>query len=208
MRIRMRLVGHLSAVGIAAAIAGSAGAAPIAVGIGAFDDPTADINFTGIGVSTVITNQFAGQGVTFSGGLYGFAGGNSAANFDVAFSNPGTAITIDFSQTMLRAGFNVSSQSAADLQVGVSAYSGDVLVSTGTVNFVTGLTTSFVGVEDLTDGIDRLVLTPVGGGGRLILDNVVFDAAAAVVPEPSAALLFPTGLLLAAHGLRRRRVRA
>jgi len=204
----MRLTGNLLATALAGVMAGSAGAAPMAVDQSAFVGDQTVIDFTGIGRATPITNQYSGQDVTFSGGLYGFAGGNSAANFNVDFSEPGTPITIDFSSTMLRAGFDVSSQSAADLEVEVSAFSNGVLVSTGTLNFMTGLSTSFVGIEDSENGIDRLMLTPTGAGTRFVMDNLRFQAAATVVPEPSAALLFPTGLLLAAHGMRRRRQRA
>jgi len=204
MRIQMRLARRLSGFAIAVMMAGSAGAAPISVGVEAFSDPV--ITFTGLTNGTPITTQYSADGATFSGGLYALAG--SGANFDGAA--PGTSITIDFSQTMLRAGFDVATQAADDLMVDVSAYSGDTLVSTGTLNFVTpGTATTFVGIEDVDLGIDRLVLTafPVAGGStqRFLIDNIRFDAAAAVVPEPSAALLFPLGMLVASYGIRRRR---
>jgi len=59
-------------------------------------------------------------------------------------------------------------------------------------------------------GIDRLVLSAAGGSGTgaFAIDNLRFEAGAAVVPEPSAALLFPAGLVLAASVIRRRRVGA
>jgi hypothetical protein len=48
------------------------------------------------------------------------------------------------------------------------------------------------------------MLTAVGPNiGNFIIDDLRFQSAP--IPEPSAALLFPIGLLLAAHGVRRRR---
>jgi hypothetical protein len=95
--------------------------------------------------------------------------------------------------------------STDDLTVGVSAYSGDTLVSTGTLTFVTGSTMTFAGLEDATDGIDRLVLTAVGtAASGFVIDNLRFEGTP--IPEASGALLFPTGLILAASCSRRRRV--
>jgi hypothetical protein len=208
MRIQLRLIGQFSALAIAALMAGSAAAAPIEVDVTAFSPTATLIDFSGLSSGTPITSQFAAQGATFSGGLFSFPGAQ-ASNFDIGLSLPGTSITIDFSSTMLRAGFTVSQQAFDDLNITVSAYKGGVLVSTGSLNFVTpGNTTRFVGVEDADLGIDRLVLTAFavvpGGTGRFIMDNLRFDQAE-VIPEPSAALLFPIGILLAAHGIRRRR---
>jgi hypothetical protein len=208
MRIQMRLAGQLSALAIAALMAGSAGAVPISVNETAFSGTATVIDFTGLSSGTSITSQYSSEGATFSGGLYAFPIGK-ASNFDISLTEPGTSITIDFVTKMLRAGFDVSTQSTQDLRVGVSAFSGDLLVSTGSLDFITtGTTTRFVGIEDLDMGIDRLVLTafPVNASssGRFIIDDVTFEAAA-VVPEPSAALLFPIGMLFASYGIRRRR---
>jgi len=181
-------------------MAGAARAVPIQVGVGAFSGAP-QVDFNGLPAGE-LTNQFAGQGVTFSGGLYAFS--NAAANFQG--SVPGNVIQISFTSTMLRAGFDVTTQLADNLKVDVKAFLGGMLVTTGTFTILTpGTTQSFVGFEDSTGGIDNLVLTPVvgsGGSGRFLLDNLRFEP----IPEPSTALLFSGGLLLlAARGTQRRR---
>ena len=187
------------AAGIAALVAGSAGAAPIAITQAAFSGTETVITFSGFTPFTPITSQYSGQGVTFSAGLFSnFAG--SAQNF--LPTRPGTSITIDFSSSMLRVGFDAVTASTDDLEVAVSAFSGGTLVSTGTLTFVTGSTVSFVGIQDSVSGIDRLQLTAVGTAAHgFLIDNLRCEAAA--IPEPSAALLFPMGLLMAASWIRR-----
>jgi hypothetical protein len=205
MRIQLRLIGQFSALAIAALMAGSAAAAPIVVPLAAFVGPQTVIDFDDplLGNNVLLTNQFAAEGVTFdptNGGAFAF--GASVRNFaPVAQPVPGS-ITIDFSQAMLRAGFLVATQQTDDLTVEVTAFRNGTLMTT--MNFVTGLTQTFVGIEDSEVGIDTLVLTAVGPNiGNFIIDDLRFQASP--IPEPSAALLFPIGLLLAAHGIRRRR---
>jgi len=212
MKNRVRRVGSLAtgviAAGVAALLAGSAAAAPMVIDQSAFSGSETVIDFSGLAPGTPITNQYSGQGVTFSGGL--------TANFTASAQNfalisfAGSPITIDFSQTMLRAGFDVLTNDADNLFVNVEAYSGGSLVSTGMFEFQTGSTYSFAGLEDSINGIDRLILSAAGttGTNAFVMDNFRFEAGAAVVPEPSAALLFPAGLLLAASVVRRRRVSA
>ena len=203
MRTETRRAGLLFVAAMMVVLTGGvAGAVPIQVGVSAFSG-SPQINFNGLPAG-LLTNQFAGQGVTFSGGLYAFS--NAAANFQGAV--PGNIIEISFSSKMVRAGFDVTTQISDNLKVDVKAFQGGTLVTTGTFTIATpGFNQSFVGFEDLTDGIDSLVLTPVigaGGTGRFILDNLRFEP----VPEPATALLFTSGLLLlAAHGTQRRAVR-
>lgn len=212
MKIRIRRVGSLAtgmiAAGVAALLAGAAGAAPIVIDQSAFSGSETVIDFSGLLPGTPITNQYSGQGVTFSGGLTANLSAQ-AQNFAL-FSFQGSPITIDFSQTMLRAGFDVSTNNADNLFLNVEAYSGGSLVSTGVFEFQTGTTFSFAGVEDSINGIDRLILSAAGATSTetFVMDNFRFEAGVAVVPEPSAALLFPAGLLLAASVVRRRRVSA
>ena len=82
MRFQMRRAAYLSAVAIVAVMAGSAGATPVSIGIGDFSGSETVIEFTGVVPGAPITNQFAAQGATFSGGLYGFPIGE-ASNFDL-----------------------------------------------------------------------------------------------------------------------------
>jgi len=197
--------------GAAAMLAGPAAATPTVVGIGAFSGSETVIDFTGLGSGEMITNQFAGEGVTFSGGLYAtYLVGNpapSAQNYPLFTPAAAAPITIDFSSTMLRVGFDVLSGAPTgdQLMVDVEAYREGSLVST--FQFATGTSFSFVGLEDDMLGIDRLVLSannPSTGSKGFVMDNLRFEAASAVVPEPSAALLFPVGLILAASRIRRR----
>jgi hypothetical protein len=202
-------------------LAGPASAVPVAVGIGAFTGSETLIDFNGIPNGTLINSQFAGDGITFSGnlwsdttnaGLIPGSGGTVASNFSGVTTCVGCYgdITIDLAEAALRVGFQAVTNNATDLTVNVFAYSGGNLVFTGDLDFNTGLTSTFVGIEDTDLGIDRLVLSPVGAAGpgrALLIDNVLFESAAAVVPEPSAALLFPVGLLVAARMLRRPRQR-
>ena len=210
MKIETRRVGSFStgaiAAGLAALISGSAGAAPIAINQATFSGSETLITFSGFANPlTPITTQYAAQGVTFSGGLVSSNPGGLAQNFTPTI--PAAPITIDFSSTMLRVGFDVRTANTDDLVVQVSAFSGGTLVTTGTLTFVTGQVASFVGVQDATDGIDSLRLSAVGSAlGSFRLDNLRFEGSP--IPEPSAALLFPIGLILTASSVRRRRASA
>jgi hypothetical protein len=88
------LTGAIGA-GLVALMAGSAGAAPIAITQAAFSGTETVIDFNGLAQFTPLTSQHAPQGVTFSGGLYARFG--SAQNF--LPTDQGTPITIDFSST-------------------------------------------------------------------------------------------------------------
>ena len=210
---RMRWLGSLAmaaiAAGLASVVAGSAGAVPIAIDETAFSPTATLITFDGRGFNEPITGQYSGLGVTFSGGLYAnvLAGdpAPSAQNYPFGAPTLNNDITIDFSTAMLRVGFDVRTPTTGDtLTVMISAYSGDTLVSTGDVVFDTSSAWSFAGVED-TGGIDRIVLSaisPATGVDAFAIDNFRFEAAA--IPEPSAGLLFPAGLLIASSALRRR----
>jgi hypothetical protein len=109
---------------------------------------------------------------------------------------------------MSQVGFDLSGNSGESVLVTVEAYSNGQLMPTGQLQFdivANSPTTIFAGIRDL-QGIDTLVLKgiPASGTQGFIMDNLRFEAAAAVVPEPSAALLFPAGLALAASCVRRR----
>ena len=231
MKFQVRRVSRHAAGMIASAIvvmvAGSAGATPMMIAQSAFSGSQTIIDFNDLVPGTPIVSQYDALGVTFSGGLYAsgvFTSPPGGAQNFLPTTVP-TPITIDFSSTMLRVGFDVITNPVDNLFVTAKAYSGDTLVSTGQLEFTTGGTAVFAGIEDSMTGIDRLVLEgfrdggagvpcdpngqppgcgPAGSGG-FIIDNFQFEAAGAVVPEPSAGLLFPTGLLILAACTRRRR---
>ena len=211
------LVGAIGA-GLVSVLAGPAAATPIQIGIGSFSGSATVIDFQSIANGASITNQYAGSGITFSGGLWGNSNpstaglipgsmGKVATNFVFncgGGSACGSTLTIDLASTALRVGFDAATNGPDNLVVNVEAFREGVLVSTFTVD--TSLSGQFFGFEDSMLGIDRLMLTPTGtGGGALAIDNVRFEGTIAVVPEPSAALLFPVGLLVAASLIRRPR---
>src|SRR5207253_6547694 len=59
----------------------SVSAAPVLITLGGFSGSETVINFNGIGNEAAITNQFAGQGVTFSGPVYGMTNPGDLSQF-------------------------------------------------------------------------------------------------------------------------------
>jgi len=181
-------------------LAGSAFAVPVPISQSAFSGSETVIDFNTVAPFTPITLQYQANGVTFSGGLFaGFPLVGTAQNF-APFSTIVNTITVDFSSTMLRAGFDVLTNNEDDLLVEVWAFDNGNLVKNGELLFSTGSSFTFQGLED-TQGIDRLVMSAVGGGTRgFIMDNFRFEP----VPEPSSAALLAGGLLLLAGSRMRR----
>ncbi len=181
-------------------------AAPIQVGEGAFSGSATVVNFNSIANEEQIVAQYAGLGVTFSGGLYGLTNPGDADFFPA----PGAAIasnwlysqaqhgpmpiTVTFSTPVLRVGF-LTEVNAGDTTT-IATYSG--VSSTGSVNHLSSsLTAAFFGVEDLS-GISSITINVTGPGNHFIaLDDLRFDTgAAAQVPEPTTWLSLAGGLAL------------
>jgi hypothetical protein len=151
---------------------------------------------------TLITNQYAPYGVTFSPGLYydpqpyngtGISG-NLAGNFNT--SGILTPVTLNFTTTETAVAFGAAGDDTPYL---IQAFLGATLVDSFTTSWGTGGFYGFAG-EDF----NSIVITQAGTGGGpyYLIDNIETDPLA--TPEPSSFLLLGTGLLGASVMLRRR----
>ena len=203
---RARLLG-LGALALALGLAAPSLATPVEVGQGAFSPAATTIDFE-IGDEAPITNQFAGLGVTFGGGLVGDAisliagaGNLHAANFLTPASCPCPPITIDFSTSMLRVGFFLATNDLDATDIRIFQSNGGGYTETAAFFYDTGLAEIFVGFEDTMGGIDRIEIDVTDAfNGALVMDLLSFEPLPA--PEPGLALLLGMGLV--ALGARRR----
>jgi hypothetical protein len=177
------------------------------------------INFNALTTDrTVITNQFSGQGVTFSGTTL-YASTNSA---DLAFfpsngggviastwngTSPTTPFVINFTTTQAQAGFYLEIWGQDTVNI-TTKLNGNV---NGTVSYINPnaaanssfLTAVFFGVKD-TVGFNSLSITVTGSLNNqfLAIDDLRFQA----IPEPGVTALLASGLGLTALLRFRRRV--
>ena len=190
---------------LAALLVRSAVAAPIAINLSDFLTPTT-ITFDSIGNGVEITNQFAGLGVTFSGGLFGDTnstdllrfttpGAAVAGNFSTPCSPavPCTAITLNFSTAIIRIGMQVVTTNEDDFRI---------VVPGGSLDYATDLALpeEFVGLQDL-NGFSTVTLLAFGTKSHAFLINdLVFDP----VPEPATwgVLLIGFAAIVLAHRRR------
>jgi choice-of-anchor A domain-containing protein len=181
----------LLALGLAAG--SSAFAAPVAIDEADFSGSENVVTFDGLSTNTPIASLYSG--VTFTG-LYAdtpnafrftSSGGVIAANFKNN-TTPCYTITATFDELTHRVGFTGITNSGDDTTIEVKAYDSGSLVSTGTVDFVTDLTPTFVGLED-SDGFDQVVITASGGSNSclamndFLFETVVYDADGDGIPD-------------------------
>lgn len=188
-----------------AAGVGPAQAAPVAVDVSAFSGTL--IDFNALADRFVVGNQFAGLGVSVTGGslitnnsstVQGQFGSQGASNYD--YLSPGTpsfAIVLTFSNPIVRIGMDQVSNSV-DFILDVS---GEEML------FGSSASRSFVGVEDL-DGFTQATLRITAENDPLFtIDNLRFDFAGTpgggTVPEPGGLAL--AALALGAAGVAGRR---
>lgn len=179
----------------------------------AFDGAQQVVTFDSIANEAPITNEFAGQGVVFSGALYGmtnpgdthmFAGPPAAIASNWLYSHGslgGTSFTAAFSSDENLLGFYQELNPGDNLTVNLFENGNPV----DSINLPSPASTqgTFVGLEDTSafNSAEFTVTTNVNG--FVALDFFQFESVAPV-PEPASAALIATGLLGFA-GLRKRR---
>lgn len=200
---------------LACAFAQSASAVPVAVSQAAFSGSATVIDFNAIPDTQSITNQYAGQNVTFSGALVGltnsgdtslFNGSTIASNWIYnGMGNTGPSWTAVFGSIQNLAGFLVETNTGDD--VTIEAFLG--ASSLGSVNFPNpnGVTVDFIGIGDL-GGFDRITVTTANNSnGFFAMDDFRFEGGSnGQVPEPGTLALL--GLGLAGALISRRRAKA
>lgn len=165
------------------------------IGQGAFSGAAKIVTFEGLLPGNSITNQFAGDGVLFSGGLYvdpfpnsTIQGNVEATNFlnSATITNP---IVASFPTPVFRIGFLVAGVSSPD-SIRLSVFRNSVEVEA--LELITGATIAggslpsvFIGVEQPL-GIDRIEISNPPGNGPFSIDDFRFES----VPEPSSLALF------------------
>ncbi|MBL8219036.1 MAG: PEP-CTERM sorting domain-containing protein [Bryobacterales bacterium] len=195
------------------ALAASAVAAPVTIGLAGFSGSETVVTFNSIGDEELVDTQFAGLGVTFSGPVFGMTnsgdtglypsdgGGVIASNWRYSGPNltPG-ALVVSFASTMQRVGFYHSGNQEDDFTV--TFFLGNV--ETGSLLVAqTDSPAEFFGAQD-TGGFDRIEITaPVNRNGFFAFDDLRFEGDA--VPEPSTYALMAMGLCGLAWMRRTRR---
>lgn len=188
-------------------------AAPTLIGLGDFSAGDNLVTFNSIANEALITSQYAGQGVTFSGALYGLTnsgdlalfpsngGGVIASNWLYSQGNyAGLSFAAAFTTDITRVGFyleNWPSQTAT-----IELFEG--ITSLGSITYHTAsLTAEFVGIQDLA-GFNGMVLSDTTqGDGFYAIDDFRFGSGAQAVPEPTTMLLLGLGMIGVA-GVRRK----
>lgn len=136
------------------------------------------IEFDGLTNGTLVANQFAGLGVTFSGSLkvttFGAAWPGSGDKVVHNVPRPFLDVTAEFDPPVLRAGMDIIT--GPDDDVRLSAFLDGTLVESQ--DFATDPTPSFIGLE-VTRGFDELlihVFHPSGGpAGSFVANDFRFE---------------------------------
>ena len=156
---------------------------------------------------TLVTNQYAGLGLTINPGLYyspqtGFGNvqGNDLGNFNFVDPNVFTPQTFSFGSTLNGAAFAVASNNSNYL---FEALLGGLVVDSFTANVGTS-SADFYGFSGIS--LDAIRVTDLTADFYLI-DNVQQGATVSngAVPEPATWAMMLLGFGMAGFGLRNRR---
>ena len=172
----------------------------IPIGIEDFSGSETVIDFNGILSGEAITNQFAPDGVNFTGSPFQGAplgttinGTMSGANFS-PINNP---IVATFSSVQIRAGMYFGTIPGEPNTVQIQAFRGDSLLETQTFlssgsDFLPGgnLAAVFGGIF-LAGGFDRIEFSNNSDPKAFQIDDFRFEP----IPEPSTVLLLGFGLV-------------
>jgi hypothetical protein len=210
MKMKMYSVAFLalaSALAITpAAIADSFSASPTGI-----PSPTQTIDFSEIALAqnAVVTNQYAGLGITFSPNVYydpetGFGSiqANDIGNFSSTGLGPVNPVTFTFSTPLTAAAFSFDADFTPYLfQALLNGTVVDSFVAT-----VGDTSPDYYGFTN--DDFNQITITQdgAGGGPYWLASNIEFGSDASVIPEPSSIYLLGSGLACLA-GFVRRKVR-
>lgn len=189
-------------------LATGSSAAVVTVNPGDFDGTETTIDFNSIANEVDITNQYAGLGVTFSGGLSGmdnpgdtnyFNGSNIASNWKYYGGGLQTLVwEASFSAMQTMVGF--WSETNIGDGVMIELFSGLTSLGSLAFNNPNGVTPDFLGAG-IMSGFDRIKVTTENNyNGFFAMDDFRFsDQDLAAVPLPaSLPLLFGAFVLLGA----------
>lgn len=192
-------------------------AAPVL--INSVSAPSTTIDFSSIGNTTPITNQFAAQGVTFSGALVGltnsgdvgtFPGPPSAvaSNWDYnGVGRVGTSFTATFSSPVTEVAFY--EEVNQDDNLTLSLFNGSTALGSLVLPNGFGNNGTLYGVQELA-GFDKIVATvSVVDNGYYALNDFTFtQITAGGVPEPATWAMMLLGFFGLGVLARRRRSHA
>jgi hypothetical protein len=191
-------------------------AAPTLINLGDFSSGDTQITFNSLMNEELVTTQYIGQGVTFSGSLYGLTNPPDLANFPLngggviasnwiyrLDSNGGLSFTANFTTEITRVGFYL--ENSPEQTANVELFDG--ATSLGFLNYNTiGSTAQFLGIQE-TSGFNSIVFTNnfnnTANNGFFAIDDLYFGTGNIVAtPEPASLLLLGFGLISLA-GVRR-----
>jgi hypothetical protein len=186
----IRTAGALALVGLLAA-AGPLEAVPFQIGL--FSGTL--VNFNSVSNEELITNQFSGSGVNFSGAIYGMTnfgdtqqfpgngGGVIASNWIYSLqSSQGDSFTATFDAPQRRIGFYSEINDGDNVMV--ELFNGTTSLGSITFPDSRGNFVQFLGLEN-ESGFDRAVLTVIGNDNHFVaVDNWRFSETVDEVPGP------------------------